>query len=129
LGNTSYRILRVEQGRVRVEDAEGLPPSIPFWLGEAPARTDEVSAAVSRLRQELQARLDELGAALRHLTEEIGLSAEAAQQIVDYFSAAKAVLGLLPTSGTWCWSVSSTRPAARSSSFIRLTATASTAPG
>src|SRR5581483_4798502 len=97
LGNTSYRILRVEQGRVRVEDAEGLPPSIPFWLGEAPARTDEVSAAVSRLRQELQARLDELGAALRHLTEEIGLSAEAAQQIVDYFSAAKAVLGLLPT--------------------------------
>ena len=97
LGNTSYRILRVEQGRVRVEDAEGLPPSIPFWLGEAPARTDEVSAAVSRLRQELQARLDEPGAALRYLTGEIGVAEEAAQQIVDYFSAAKAVLGLLPT--------------------------------
>ena len=48
LGNTSYRILRVEAGRVRVEDAKGQPPSIPFWLGEAPARTDELSMAVSR---------------------------------------------------------------------------------
>ncbi len=50
LGNTSYRILRVEAGRVRVEDAHGQPPTIPFWLGEAPARTDELSHAVSRLR-------------------------------------------------------------------------------
>jgi ATP-dependent Lhr-like helicase len=58
LGNTSYRILRVEAGRVRVEDAHGLPPSIPFWLGEAPARTDEVSWSVSRLREEIEARLD-----------------------------------------------------------------------
>ena len=48
LGNTSYRILRVERGTVRVEDAHGLPPSIPFWLGEAPGRTRELSAAVSR---------------------------------------------------------------------------------
>ena len=44
LGNTSYRVLRVEAGRVRVEDAKGQPPTIPFWLGEAPARTDELSA-------------------------------------------------------------------------------------
>src|SRR5213082_2782202 len=50
LGNVSYRILRVEQGRIRVEDARGEPPSIPFWLGEAPGRTDELSASVSRLR-------------------------------------------------------------------------------
>ena len=50
LGNTSWRILRVEQGVVRVEDARGLPPNIPFWLGEAPARTGALSAAVSRLR-------------------------------------------------------------------------------
>ena len=51
LGNTSYRILRVEKGRVRVEDANGAPPSIPFWLGEAAGRSDELSQAVSRLRE------------------------------------------------------------------------------
>jgi ATP-dependent Lhr-like helicase len=58
LGNTSYRILRVERGTVRVEDAHGQAPSIPFWLGEAPGRTEELSAAVSRLRQEIEQRLD-----------------------------------------------------------------------
>src|SRR6185312_11767701 len=57
LGNTSYRILRVERDRLRVEDAHGVPPSIPFWLGEAPGRTDELSFAVSRLREELDALL------------------------------------------------------------------------
>ncbi|MCY7353998.1 MAG: DEAD/DEAH box helicase [Lysobacter sp.] len=57
LGNTSYRIIRVEPGRVRVEDAQGAPPSIPFWLGEAPGRTDELSFGVSRLRAEIAARL------------------------------------------------------------------------
>jgi ATP-dependent Lhr-like helicase len=97
LGNTSYRIQRVEAGRVRVEDAHGLPPSIPFWLGEAPARTDEVSAAVSRLRQEVEARLTNPGAALRYLVDQVGIAEEAAAQIVDYFAAAKAALGLLPT--------------------------------
>ncbi len=79
LGNTSYRIQRVEAGRVRVEDAEGLPPTIPFWLGEAPARTDEVSAAVSRVRADLEAKLDGSGAALRYLVDEIGIAPEAAQ--------------------------------------------------
>lgn len=58
LGNASYRILRVEPGKVRVEDAQGQPPSIPFWLGEAPGRTDELSNAVSRLREEVTARLE-----------------------------------------------------------------------
>src|SRR5712671_3110436 len=57
LGNTAYRIRRVERGTVRVEDAEGQPPNVPFWLGEAPGRTDELSAAVSRLREEIAARL------------------------------------------------------------------------
>ncbi len=57
LGNTSWRVLRVEQGKVRVEDAAGQPPSIPFWLGEAPARTHELSYAVSRLRQEVTDRV------------------------------------------------------------------------
>ena len=54
LGNTSYRILRVERGTVRVEDAHGQPPSIPFWLGEAPGRTEELSAAVSRFKKEVE---------------------------------------------------------------------------
>src|SRR5690606_10130154 len=57
LGNTSYRILRVENGKVRVEDAGGLPPSMPFWLGEGPGRTKELSYAVSRLRAEIDQRI------------------------------------------------------------------------
>jgi ATP-dependent Lhr-like helicase len=57
LGNASYRILRVEAGRIRVDDAQGQPPTIPFWLGEAPGRTDELSAAVSRLREDVEARM------------------------------------------------------------------------
>ncbi|MES2403242.1 MAG: DEAD/DEAH box helicase [Pseudomonadota bacterium] len=59
LGNQSYRILRVERGRVRVEDAQGAPPSIPFWLGEAPGRSDELSVAVARLREEIAVRLSQ----------------------------------------------------------------------
>src|SRR5690606_15734308 len=62
LGNTSYRILRVEPGRVRVEDAKGQPPNIPFWLGEAPGRSDELSQGVARLREEVATRLDPPGA-------------------------------------------------------------------
>jgi ATP-dependent helicase Lhr and Lhr-like helicase len=58
LGNTSWRVLRVEQGKVRVEDAAGQPPSIPFWLGEAPARTHELSVSVSRLREEVTDRIE-----------------------------------------------------------------------
>ncbi|WP_175149804.1 DEAD/DEAH box helicase [Paraburkholderia ultramafica] len=53
LGNASYRILRIESGRVRVEDAQGQPPNIPFWLGDAPGRSDELSFAVARLREEI----------------------------------------------------------------------------
>jgi ATP-dependent Lhr-like helicase len=56
LGNASYRIIRVERSVVRVADARGEAPSIPFWLGEAPGRTDELSVAVSRLRSEIEAR-------------------------------------------------------------------------
>src|SRR5207237_599453 len=59
LGSTSWRIRRVEAGVVRVEDAHGQPPSVPFWLGEAPSRTIELSEEVSRLRQDVAARLDQ----------------------------------------------------------------------
>jgi len=55
LGNRSYRIQRVERGTVRVEDAHGQPPTIPFWLGEAPGRTDEALIPVSRLRADVAA--------------------------------------------------------------------------
>ncbi len=58
LGNASYRIQRVERDRLRVEDAHGAPPSIPFWLGEAPGRSDELSFGVSHLREEISARLE-----------------------------------------------------------------------
>src|SRR5277367_1289006 len=100
LGNTSYRILRVERGTVRVEDAQGLPPSIPFWLGEAPGRTAELSAAVSRLRKEIEVRLEgEPGTAFAWLLE-IGIDEPSAQQIIQYLSAGKAALGSLPTLDT-----------------------------
>jgi ATP-dependent Lhr-like helicase len=101
LGNTSYRILRVERGMVRVEDAHGMPPSIPFWLGEAPGRTLELSAAVSRLREEFEQHLTEdPGSVLAWLTETIGIDEIAAVQLVQYLSAGRAALGCLPTFAT-----------------------------
>ncbi len=116
LGNTSWRILRIEAGRVRVEDAKGQPPNIPFWFGEAPARTHELSQALSRLRAEVSARLklpappapingedvaehpEHRGdAARRWLVEEVGINEAAAEQIVDYLAAGQAALGVMPT--------------------------------
>ena len=57
LGNASWRILQINSGTIRVEDAKGQPPGIPFWLGEAPGRTAELSRAVSRLRSEIERKL------------------------------------------------------------------------
>src|SRR5213596_3647289 len=99
LGNTSYRILRVEAGRLRVEDAHGQPPSIPFWLGEAPGRTDELSQAVSRLREDVVTRLD-AAAALGYLTQELRLTQSSAEQLIEYLAAARAALGTMPTQKT-----------------------------
>jgi len=101
LGNTSYRILRVERGTVRVEDARGQPPSIPFWLGEAPGRSVELSRAVSRLRSEFERCLAvEPGTAARDFRESLGLDEASAAQIVQYLSAGRAALGCLPTFDT-----------------------------
>ena len=105
LGNTSWRVLRVEQGKVRVEDAHGQPPSIPFWLGEAPARTHELSVSVSRLREEVATRINadgngsgvNLEPALNFLSEEVGISQSAAEQIVEYLAGAKITLGVMPS--------------------------------
>ena len=102
LGNASYRIQRVERDRLRVEDAHGAPPSIPFWLGEAPGRSDELSFGVSRLREEISAQLDTGGvsAAVTWLQDQLGLPEAAAQQLVDYLARAKAALGVLPSQHT-----------------------------
>jgi len=101
LGNTSYRIIRVEPGRVRVEDAHGQPPTIPFWLGEAPGRSDELSFAVSRLREGVDAALCEGGVAraVEVLVHDVGLDMEPARQIAEYYAHARAALGGLPTHG------------------------------
>jgi ATP-dependent Lhr-like helicase len=97
LGNTSWRIRRVESGRVRVEDARGAPPSVPFWLGEAPGRSRELSAAVSALRREIEARLDDPAAARAWLERETALDAEGAAQAVQYLADTRAALGGVPT--------------------------------
>ncbi len=103
LGNSAYRILRVERGTVRVEDAAGLSPTIPFWLGEAPGRSDELSRSVSRLRAELARRLasDPKGeGTMGWLANDVGIAEPAARQIAEYLAAAHAALGCLPTQET-----------------------------
>jgi ATP-dependent Lhr-like helicase len=102
LGNISYRILRVEAGRVRVEDARGQPPTMPFWIGEAPARSAELSAAVAQLRAQVDAALpvvdaERIQAAIAGVAERYAIDPLAARQLVEYLAGAKAVLGALPT--------------------------------
>lgn len=100
LGNRSYKIIRVERGVVRVEDAHGQPPSIPFWLGEAPGRSDELSHSVSRLRAAFADSLsrDPDGAAARdNLERELGLAPAIAGELNGYLASAYAALGCLPT--------------------------------
>lgn len=97
LGNRSWRIRRVGSGKVWVEDAQGLPPTIPFWLGEAPGRTVELSQAVSALRQDIADRRHDVQAATQWLIDECGISASAADQLVSYVKETCAVLGSVPT--------------------------------
>ncbi len=113
LGNSSYRIQRVERDRLRVEDAHGAPPSIPFWLGEAPGRSDALSFGVSRLREAIALQLADAGEATTPgplpraeegasratawLCEQLGLNESAAQQLVQYLACTRAALGMLPT--------------------------------
>ena len=114
LGNTSWRIRRVESktGRVLVEDAHGAPPTIPFWRGEAPARTDELSLRIGDLRQTVSDMLPNtspvgvtqhqpaVAAAVAWLKQECGLDDSAAEQIVEYILEGRAVLGAVPTQTT-----------------------------
>ena len=100
LGNRSYRILRIERSLVRVEDARGLAPTIPFWLGEAPSRSDEFSQSVSRLRDRIARLLaaDPSGqSVLRWLMDDLGIAVPVAEHLVEYLRSAYAALGTLPT--------------------------------
>jgi ATP-dependent helicase Lhr and Lhr-like helicase len=114
LGNTSWRIRRVEgkSGRVLVEDAHGAPPSVPFWLGEAPARTQEHSWHVAELRREISERLPgvspvalsaktpQVAETVSWLQEECGLEESAAMQSIQYILEGRTVLGDVPTQTT-----------------------------
>jgi ATP-dependent helicase Lhr and Lhr-like helicase len=100
LGNASWRVLQVFPGTVRVADAKGVPPNIPFWFGEAPARSDELSEAVSACRAEIDALLGSAGDAAGWLMRETGLASGAVDQLVDYFTEGRRALGVIPTQQT-----------------------------
>ena len=102
LGTSSWRIRGIETGRMRVEDAHGAPPTIPFWRGEAPSRTEELSAEVALLREQVSQLLDEAPSANGQGTREwvqthCGLDASGAEQVMAYISAGRQVLGGVPT--------------------------------
>jgi ATP-dependent Lhr-like helicase len=114
LGNASWRILGINSGTVRVEDAHGQPPGIPFWLGEAPGRTAELSQSVSRLRLDVEQRIETVlernqpngsqptktdirQELAEWLVAETGLSDSGAAQLADYFSATFRALGVIPS--------------------------------
>src|SRR3989442_4450850 len=96
LGTTSWRIRRVESGRVRVEDAHGAAPSIPFWRGEAPGRTVELSEEIANVRAEILKQNDPV----EWLMRECALDRRGAEQAALYVRAGAAALGALPTQRT-----------------------------
>ena len=101
LGNSSYKVQKVEINKVLVEDAHGAPPTLPFWVGDAPSRSDELSAAVSRLREEASALLESgVDGCDRWLRDELGLGEVAASQLAQYLVAGQGALGKLPTLDT-----------------------------
>jgi ATP-dependent helicase Lhr and Lhr-like helicase len=112
LGNTSWRIRRVTSGSVLVEDAQSAAPTIPFWRGEAPARTDELSVHVADLREEISARIPRSVAgtekhdpadfveAVNWLKAECRLDQAGAEQAAEYVAAGRAILGAIPTQKT-----------------------------
>ena len=115
LGNMSWQITRVGSGVVRVIDAHGAPPTIPFWTGEAPARSDELSHSVSDLRAAIEkyvgqagrerqegqeSREGQEGNAAEWLAGDAGISAAAAEQVTDYVTSGRATLGVVPTQDT-----------------------------
>jgi ATP-dependent helicase Lhr and Lhr-like helicase len=114
LGNTSWMIHRIETnaGRMLVQDAHGAPPSVPFWRGEAPARTQELSAHVGELREKISEMLPhtspvgfsatqpEVATVVGWLKDECGLDDSGAEQSIEYILQGRAVLGAVPTQQT-----------------------------
>jgi ATP-dependent Lhr-like helicase len=109
LGSHSWRIGRIEKGRVLVEDAGGAPPNVPFWRGEAPARTAELSGQVSTLRQQIAERVPpgahprespDARAAIEWLREQCGLDVAGAEQAIEYIVTGRAALGAVPSEKT-----------------------------
>ncbi len=114
LGNTSWRIRRIEgkSSRILVEDAHGEPPGIPFWRGEAPARTEELSSQLGQLRKDISDRLPGVvpvegwrnlpvvAEVMSWLGEECGLDQSGAEQLIQYVLEGRAVLGEVPTQTT-----------------------------
>ncbi|HET9368651.1 MAG TPA: DEAD/DEAH box helicase, partial [Vicinamibacterales bacterium] len=95
LGSTSWRVKRVGSGRVQVEDAKGAPPSVPFWNGEAPARTPELSALVAEVRE--RAGASEPGT----IFDDLGLDRAGSEQLIEYVGMARTVLGAIPSTRTF----------------------------
>ena len=114
LGNTSWMIRRIETnaGRMLVQDAHGAPPSVPFWRGEAPARTQELSAHVGELREKISQSLPkpspvgfsatqpDVANVIGFLKEECGVDDSGAEQMIEYVLQGRAVLGAVPTQTT-----------------------------
>ena len=108
LGNASWRVLQVSAGTVRVADAKGAPPTIPFWFGEAPARSDELSRSVSALRADVDRMLGadtatgpaSVAEVAGWLAAEADLSSAAAAQVADYLAGGRTMLGAIPTQET-----------------------------
>lgn len=115
LGTTSWQIKRIESaaGKVLVENAKGAPPSVPFWRGEAPARTKELSLHVSELREKINAMLPQTKPSLVEIKKQPNseqaiewlknnccVDQAGAEQIVEYILQGRAVLGTVPTQKT-----------------------------
>ena len=102
LGNTSYRVRKVEKGYVRVEDAKGQPPNIPFWLGEGRGRSDVLSQSVSNLREFVQTLLEntDYESAVEQFHTQYRVSESIAGQVLTYLDAARKALGMLPNRQT-----------------------------
>ena len=130
MGISSWRIRKVEQGKVRVEDARGLPPTIPFWLGEAPARTDELSAAVSELSHSRRRPLPgpAAGPTLAEFADRHPVGSRAADGGIPV-GHEEGRLGWCPASRTWSLSGSSTKAEGCNWSSIRPSADESTGRG
>ena len=112
LGNTSWRIRSIRGGAVQVEDAKGSPPNVPFWRGEAPSRTMELSQRVAEVREKIASFISEGAADLESassaevapavdwLKSECGLDQAGAEQAIDYVVAGRSVLRAVPTQRT-----------------------------